>query len=145
MITADKEKIAEFVSRKIDHSSWGNYAALGIEKDGVIVVGVIYNNYTKNVRCSMHGAIEGNHLTREFLWMMFDYAFNKLGCKVIINHVCSTNKKSLKFTKHLGFKQHGEPIKDGTEKGDLILFTLNRDDCKWLANETFVKKHYETP
>jgi RimJ/RimL family protein N-acetyltransferase len=133
VIVSDKERIAEYVSRKIDHYYWGNFTALGIEKDGQIVAGVLFNDYKKNVKCSIHCAGEGKRwLNRTFLRMVFEYAFNQLGCRVIINYVCSTNKDSLRFTEHIGFKQHGSPIKDATENGDLVLFTYYKQDCKWI-------------
>lgn len=141
MITADKDRIYEFVSRRINHWEWGNFTALGIERHGRIIGGVLFNQYVENVRCSIHCAGDGNWLTRDFLWMVFDYAFNQLNCKVIVNTVPVSNKESMRFTEHIGFTP-SLPIKDGAEDGDLMVFVLHKDDCKWLDNEKLQRKYY---
>lgn len=141
MITADKDRIYRFVSERIKHWEWGNFTALGLERNGEIIAGVLFNEYVENTRCSIHCAGDGNWLNREFLWMVFDYAFNQLGCKVIVNPVSVSNKPSMRFTEHIGFKP-ALLLEDGAEDGDLMIFTLHKKDCKWLDNEKFKRKYY---
>lgn len=141
MITLDRDEIYRFVSERIGHWEWGNYSAIGLEKDGKIIAGVIFNEYVPDTRCSIHCAGDGNWLNREFLWMVFDYAFNQLNCKVVVNPVPVTNKPSMRFTEHIGFKPSLR-LEDGAEDGDLMIFTLHKKDCKWLDNEKFRRKYY---
>lgn len=141
-ICFDRDRIGEYVSKKIDHFEWGKFTAIGLEENNELIAGCIFNHYVKNIRCSIHCAAEGkNWLNREFLWIVFDYAFNQLNCKILINYVCSTNSDSLKFTEHIGFSQE-HIIPEATEDGDLVIFTMKKLDCKWLENEKYRKKYY---
>lgn len=132
-IVFDKEKIGKFL---IDQEAWnGNsdkYQGLGIEEDGEIIAGVIYDNYEKGARISSHCAGIGKRwLTKTFLHMMFDYPFNQLKVNVVVNTVSSNNKDSMRFTEHLGFKQVAR-IEGGASDGDLIIYALYKKDCKWI-------------
>lgn len=132
-IVFDKEKIGQFL---LEHDAWGGntnfYQGIGIEEDGKLIAGVVYDSYSKNARISSHCAGVGKRwLTKTFLWMMFDYPFNQLKVNVMINTVSSNNKDSMRFTEHLGFKEVAR-IEGGTSDGDLIIYALYKKDCKWI-------------
>jgi len=101
--------------------------------DGDLIAGVVYENYEKNARISLHCAGIGKRwLSKQFLWMVFDYPFNQLNVNVIVNTVSSDNKDSIKFTEHCGFKEQTRII-GGASDGDLIIYTLYKKDCKWIG------------
>jgi len=134
-IVFDKEKVGNFL---IEHEAWkggtDRYQGLGIEEDGNLIAGVVYDNYEEGARISMHCAGIGRRwLSKQFLNMAFDYPFNQLKVNVIINTVSSNNKDSMRFTEHCGFKEVVR-IEGGASDGDLIIYVLYKKDCKWIGN-----------
>ena len=135
IVLNQKERISDFlVEQGVSDVGYTQYEAIGLEKDGKIVAGVIYDWYEENARCSTHIAAVGKHwMTKKFLWMIFDYPFNQLNVNVIVNTVSSANTKSIKFTEHLGFTEVAR-IPNGFKDGDLIIYTLHKENCKWIRN-----------
>lgn len=106
-------------------------ACIGQEKDGKIVAVFGFNNFTAN-SCQIHVASVGEYwFSKELLFAMFDYPFNKVKVKVIMATVYKGNIKSLNFCRKLGFVQVGD-IPYGHAKGDLIVFAMKRNQCRWL-------------
>lgn len=100
----------------------------GLEKDGEIVAGVVFDHYNGS-SIAAHIAIKNKFcLTKEFLQVCFSYAFDEAKVKKIIGFVCSTNAAAIKLDQHLGFVCEGI-LKDCTPDGDLLLYTMTRDQC----------------
>lgn len=80
----------------------------------------------------VHIASEGkNWVNREFLWFISYYPFEQLRVKKVLAPVASDNTASIRWTEHFGFKLEAT-LKDATPKGDLLIYSLVREDCKWL-------------
>lgn len=104
--------------------------AIGFVKNGQIVAGVIYEHWNgSSVVC--HMAVEGR-LTREFLWIIFDYPYNQCNVEKIILPVASSNKKSVKLVLNMGFQEEAR-IADAHPTGDLVFYTMKRTDCRFLG------------
>jgi len=101
-----------------------------VSGDGEFLGGVIYTGFN-GAMVMMHMAGVGNWMSPELVWCCFDYPFMQLCVKQIICTVASTNERSLDIVKRVGFK-HEHTIKGGTPNGDLVLFKMLREDCKWL-------------
>lgn len=97
---------------------------------GHFLGGVIYTGYTGSM-IMMHMAGVSNWMTPELVWCCFDYPFMQLAVKQVMCTVGSNNLISINITKRLGFK-HEHTIVDGIPHGDLLLFKMLREDCKWL-------------
>jgi hypothetical protein len=96
-----------------------------------LVAVIVFCNFVGKA-CAMHIATIGkNWLSRDLLWACFDYPFNKLEKKVILATLDNANEKAVRLNRHLGF-QELNVIKDAHEKGDLLIMTMRREDCKWL-------------
>lgn len=133
IVLGQKERVSDFIIAHGAGKAFFNYEAIGIEENGELLAGVVYDSYEKNGRCAMHCAGVGRRwLNKEFLWIAFDYPFNQLNVNVIVNTVSSTNKDSIRFTEHCGFKE-ATRIAGGTCDGDLIIYTLYKKDCKWIG------------
>jgi RimJ/RimL family protein N-acetyltransferase len=105
---------------------------IGLEKDGDLVAGVMYD-YFNGASIYMHVAAVGkNWLNRDFLWFVFYYPFIQLGAKVIIGLVESDNEQAKKFDEHIGFKLN-QSIPGASPNGDLLIYTMNKEDCKWFS------------
>ena len=114
--------------------NWGDpdAIAIGLEKDGQIVVGVVFDHYNR-ASIAMHVAVEPGYIDRDFIRFVFGYAFGQLRAKKVIGFVDSSNVKALEFDRKLGFVQEAV-IKDASPGGDLIFLTMTADQCRWLEN-----------
>jgi RimJ/RimL family protein N-acetyltransferase len=107
-----------------------NSSAIGLERDGVIIAGVVYENWNKaSIMC--HIAIEGR-MTKGYLKAIFDYPFNVCKVKKIIVSVVSSNTKSLKLVTNMGFSEEAR-LKDAALNGDIIFLTLAREKCRFIG------------
>lgn len=81
----------------------------------------------------MHVAAEPTRrwLTRQFLQISFDYPFNQTKVRVILSPVASGNAACIRFIEHLGFTL-GATLKNAHPDGDLLLYTMQREQCRWL-------------
>lgn len=136
-ITDDKLRVNNWTWQRVGRESPfhppSKYEALGVEKDGELIAGVVFDGFASGARCSMHCAGVGKRwLTREFLYICFNYAFNLAKCKVVINTVKASNDESIHFTRHVGFDEACR-IKDGAGDDDLVILVLHRDNCRWIG------------
>lgn len=106
--------------------------AIGLEKDGEIVAGVMYENWNGKSIVA-HMAASGR-LTRSFLGAIFRYAYVKCGVDKVILPISSGNVKSNKFAQSLGFKEEARLV-DADPLGDIILYSLKKSDCRFLGVE----------
>ena len=110
--------------------------AIGLECDGELVAGVIYENWNhQSIWC--HIAVEGK-MTPAYLAAIFDYPFNVAQVEKIIVPVGSDNEESVKVVTNMGFTEESR-IKEGRPEGDIVFYTLRRDDCRFL-NERYSKR-----
>jgi len=107
-----------------------NSQSIGLKQNGEFVAGVIYENWNRRT-ITCHIAISGR-LTPRYLAVIFDYPFNVCDVKKIIVPVDSTNSKSVNLVEKMGFTEEAR-IKDGMANGDMILYTLAKNDCKYLG------------
>ena len=106
--------------------------AIGIERDGKIVGGCMFENFTGQ-SVLIHAAGEGRFwMNREFIRAVFGYCLRQLGVKKAIGMVDSTNSDSRHFIENLGFRPEAV-IADGARHGDLIMYTLTRQECRYLG------------
>lgn len=109
----------------------GRGTAIGkLNEAGELVAGVLYEDWNgANIVCHIAG--EGNWATKEFLHIIFDYPFNQLGVKRITAPNASDNATSINLVKRMGFELECT-LTQATPSGDLLLFRMFRDDCRFL-------------
>jgi len=109
------------------------YTAIGLEQDGMIIAGVLYDNFTR-VNIDAHIAGEGRRwMTKRFLGEMFRYPFVQLGVARITCRIAASNADSLRLCQHMGFTWEGrirEALPDGE---DLLILGMLRRECRWLG------------
>lgn len=103
--------------------------ALGLAREGVLVAGVIYENWNRTSICC-HIVAEAP-VNRPFMWAICDYAFNVCGVKKVIASIEDTNLKSIRFVTKMGFVEEAR-IRDAHPGGDMLVFTLVKPDCRFL-------------
>ena len=116
-------------NERTDHS-------VAVHRDGRLKGGVVYTGYLgASIMLHMAGT-EDNWATRDFLWMVFDYAFVQLGCRKLVGLVPAYNTRAISVDLRLGFRLEGrltEMLTDPNE--DLLILTMRKSECKWLAYE----------
>ena len=112
----------------------GRGTAIGkVAHDGTIQAGALYEDYNgANIVCHIAG--DGNWATREFLRVIFDYPFRQLGVKRITAPIASTNVKSVNLVTRMGFTLECT-LAQATPDGDMFLFRMFRDECKYLRGK----------
>lgn len=133
IVVGQRERVGAWVAERVRAScGWANYEAIGLEKDGRLIAGVVFDSYVAGARCCMHVAGDGKTwLNREYLWFCFHYAFEQMGCKVVIGLVNADNDDALRFDRHIGFKEVAR-IPDGAGDCDLVVLAMQRKTCRWL-------------
>lgn len=109
--------------------------AIGLEKEGVLVAVVIYDNFS-DCDCNMHVASDGSRrwMNKTFLIQAFVYPFVQLDLKRMTGLVLATNQDALNFDENIGFVREGyHPEAD--KNGDLISLGLLRRNCRFIPEE----------
>jgi hypothetical protein len=77
-------------------------------------------------------AIGKRWMNREYLWFVFYYPFVQLEITKILAPIESTNTVCCRFVEHIGFTLEAT-LKDAAPKGDLLVYTMTKDQCRWLS------------
>lgn len=132
-IVSDPGRVFAFCKERMPLSLVAGMKGLGLEKDGELVAGVLYEGYNQH-NVWMHVAAEpgAKWLNRDFLRYSFHYPFVELGCKRVSGYVEASNELARRFDEHLGFRQ--EAILEGaaSDGGDVILYVMRREDCRYV-------------
>ena len=128
-INSNAAEVGPWVAARI-FGSWNNTPAIGLERKGGMVAGVLYENWNRrSVVC--HIVVEGL-MTPAYLAAIFHYPFIYLGCGKIIAPVSEGNDKSISFVKNLGFLEEAR-LHDADPDGSLLLFTMERNKCRFIG------------
>jgi hypothetical protein len=131
-ITCDGDRVAKFVARELAIKTWSNPVGIGIEEDGEMLAGVVYDYFNGRNICMHVAAVEGKRwMTREFLWYCFFYPFVQLGCDRVTGLVPESNLDARRFDEHLGFKLETR-LQDAHPDGDLLVYKMMKQDCRFL-------------
>lgn len=102
-----------------------------VDAEGKLLGGVIYDGYTGPCVFAHQAAFSKHWLSRDMLWMIFDYPFNQLKVKKICGTIPSCNQALLAFNFKLGFTVE-TAIKDAYPDGDMLILSMTRASCRWL-------------
>ena len=84
VIYGENDRVVDWVAQKIDESRFEGAIGIGLEEDGELIAGVVFNMYTGPSICMHVAAVPGKRwMTREYLWRCFAYPFVQLGCRRI--------------------------------------------------------------
>lgn len=105
-------------------------------RDGELIGGVIYDSYTHESIMAHIAGWEDHWLSRDMLWVMFDYPFNQMKVKRIFAQVAANNHHAIAFDHKLGFRDVAEI--EGVYPGNVsaIIMRMDREECRWLNLKT---------
>lgn len=135
VVYGQDQRVIEWVGDRVDEDEFGFGAiGLGLEEDGELIAGVVFNMYT-GPSISMHvAAVPGKRwMTKDFLWRSFAYPFLQLKCNRVTGLVRVDNLDAQRFDEHLGFKREGLIRRACTDGTDMILYGMIREECRWLG------------
>lgn len=131
-IISNPARVFDFVRQYAPITMVAGSKGLGLEREGELVAGVVYEGYN-GVNVWMHVAIApGARFTRGYIRYCFHYPFIELGCKRISGYVEANNEAARRFDEHIGFKQEAVLKGAATDGGDVILYVMRREDCRYV-------------
>lgn len=94
--------------------------------------GVVFTCYIGAAIMVHMAGDETNWATRDFLWMVYDYAFNQLGVRKLFGVVAASNTRAIAINLRMGFHIEAR-LRDMLADGDdLLIMVIDRADAKWL-------------
>lgn len=131
------EYVATWVAARIPIFEFGSspYTAIGLMNEaGVLLAGVVYQNYIRGRDIQVHvAAVEGKQwMTKRWLGEVFRYPFEQLGVHRITALVPSSNTVSQDFVLRLGFKREGRIREMLPGDEDLNVYGMLKRECRFL-------------
>ena len=134
------EEVCEWVSFQLfgNNSCFRDNGAIGVVKDGVLIAGVVYSNYTVSqygmaVSIEMSiASVDKSWANRHNLRAFFKHPFIDLAVKRV-HTLCSANEGDIvRFNKRLGFRPEGYHKEAWPLGGDAVSFGMLKSECKWV-------------
>lgn len=134
-IISNPARVFAFVSEQMPMAPVGGMKGIGLEKDGELIAGVLYEGFNgQNVWAHLAGAPGRRWLNREFLWYGFHYPFNEMGVKRISGYVNASNTDARRLNEHFGYQEEARLKGAAPDGGDVILYVMWRENCRFLEN-----------
>lgn len=132
LVFDDTKRVSAWVGDRCKQTSnWGDCYAIGAERDGEIVAGIVLNNYNGS-NAFAHIAIEKPGKDTFALCRAFcDYAFRHCGLKRLTATASLENPELIEFDLKLGFENEFV-MRDAARDGDLQVMVMWADKCPWL-------------
>lgn len=130
------ERVMQFVAARTGEDCYRDYSAIGLERDGEIIAGVVYCAHS-GPNVITHIASDGTRawLTPAYLGAIFRYPFMQLRCARITAIVRADNADSIRFVVHLGFREEGRMRQAEADGTDLIIFGMLRSECRFIEGK----------
>lgn len=126
-------RVFAFVNDQTPLQVCAGMTGIGLEKDGELIAGVVYEGFN-GVNMWVHiGALPGRRwATRPAFAAWFAYPFVQCRVKRLSGYINASNTKSRRLSEHAGFKK--EAILNGAARdgGDVIIYAMRREDCKYV-------------
>lgn len=130
----DLDSVLPFVQTRmggLDRSE--RMTAIGLRRGGELVAGVIYEGFNGRNMWAHVAAEPGRRwLVREYLFACFAYPFIVCGVDRLSGYVNASNTEARRFDEHLGFKEEARLRGAAPDGGDVILYVMWRDECRYL-------------
>lgn len=135
LVYGGDERVAKWVGEQLmrDAESFSPCKAIGIERDGKLIAGVVYNKYEPNLLIEMSiASLDKRWCTRHNLIALFRYPFIQLNLKRV-QALCSANDKGVQmFLKRLGFIHEGVHPCAYHDGGTAYSFGMLKHQCRYI-------------
>jgi RimJ/RimL family protein N-acetyltransferase len=126
LVYGQDERVTAWVAAQVGAPAPPSYASIGFERDGELVAGVYFENYTGS-NIFAHIAFSGDVFPRELIAAVYAYATVQLTCKRMTFLIWDNNEPCINFVIRMGASLEGR-MADGHPKGDVYIFTLWHDN-----------------
>jgi RimJ/RimL family protein N-acetyltransferase len=127
--------VAEWVGRQLmkNAEAFKPCKAIGLEKNGRLIAGVVYNKYEPGLLIEMSiASVDKSWATRHNLKALFAYPFTQLNLGRV-QALCSADNEGVQmFLKRLGFIHEGTHPCAYHDGGDAMSFGILKHQCKWI-------------
>lgn len=128
IVTGDK--VAKFVGDKLGFGVFPPWTAMGIEQDGEIIGGVLFNCFEGY---DVHVTVAGKGFGKIFLEKVGDYVYNQLGC--LRATIQTEQEYVITLSEKLGGKIEGRK-RDHFGKGrDAVIVGILKSEYRFLKKE----------
>ena len=134
MLTNDLPRIVDWVCRHCDADPRNASAAIGWLRDDDLTAGVYYEDFTGASITATIAMSPGAVMSKDFLWTIFDYPFNQLGCDKMVALIADANWKSKAMVERMGFTKEAEIANYYPAGEALTIYTITKQQCRFLEN-----------
>jgi RimJ/RimL family protein N-acetyltransferase len=129
--------LCDWCAKRIGQDEFRNATAVGYANhSGLIAVVVLHDLSPPNVFLSW-AATTPRWMTRQTICMIYDWAYNQLGCSRITGLVERKNKRARKIDEGLGMKLEGVLRKASPSGQDLFVYGLLKNEADGLIKRLF--------
>jgi hypothetical protein len=116
------------------HAHWDPDRCVSIARvvNSQLYGGVIYADYTGESVVAHVAGWDAHWLSRDLLWIMFDYPFRQMRVKRIFAPIPADNYDALSFNRKLGFKVVNVIKGVYPYDVDCLLTCMERHECRFL-------------
>jgi len=136
---ANEGAVRDFVNARLDEAfTPNNSRAVGIiDRSGRLVAGWIWHNYNPDAATiEFSGAsTTPRWMTRAILQKLFAYAFDGIGCQLVVTRNSAGNVRLHRQLARFGFSRFDIPRLFGRHE-DAVVWTLTDDD--WRASDFYL-------
>lgn len=134
VIYGQDARVCEWVARRVDEEKFEGAVGIGLEEDGELIAGVVFNQYTgPGILMHVAAVPTKRWMTRDYLYRCFAYPFIQLNCNRITGLVREDNLTAQRFDEHLGFVREGLMRKACDDGSNMIVYGMLREECRWLG------------
>lgn len=130
----DRQQVFAFMRGLLPGLEHGERAtAIGLERHGELVAGVLFDGLN-GANVWMHVAAKpgARWMTRDYLRAAFAYPFKVCGVQRISGYVDASNQQARRFDEHLGFQQEAVLKGAASDGGDVLVYVMWRNQCRFL-------------
>jgi hypothetical protein len=117
------ERVARFVGERCEAIICPPYTAMGIERDGEITAGVVFNCFTGN---DVSVTVAGGPFNRAFIAAVGQYVFGKAGC--LRMSITTEQPKVIEIAQRLGATVEGLKRNHFGKGRDATILGILRED-----------------
>jgi hypothetical protein len=133
ILVDDQARLIRWAADRIDTTFASDATAIGWGNAARIRAVTVYDRWAVS-DCFAHIAGDGlpGWLSRRFLAAAFHYPFVQGGLRRITAPVSTDNERAIRLNQHFGFTIEGRLRHAGADGGDIFVFGMLREECRFL-------------
>ena len=128
-------RVATWVANQCQADPRSASAAIGWLRDDDLTAGIYYEDFTGASITATIAMAPGAVMPKDFLWTIFDYPFNQLGCDKMVALIADNNWKSKNLVEKMGFTKEAEVANYYPAGEALTIYTITKAACRFLEKE----------